>query len=290
MKKKNWFLLVSIAACMVIFLGYRAAGVIGNDTKAPDIDVNADILQVSVQDPREVLLQGVTATDNRDGDVTASLVVESVRLVDPNGTVSVGYAAFDSAGNVAKTTRRVQYIDYESPRFSLSGPMVFAEGSNFDVLSVISAQDMLDGEITHRIRATSLTEGSIAQPGTHNVEFRVTNSLGETVKLVIPVVVHAAGAYEANLTLTNYLVYVEAGSHFDAESYLDTFGRGTNKTYLKNGLPYNYSLYTEGEVDTNTPGVYSVDYSVTYTVPGMSGYDMGQSYTGYSKLIVVVEG
>ncbi len=290
MKKKSWLLLIPIAACIAIFVGYGAVDRISTDAKAPEIKISDELLYVSVNDPKEMLLQGITASDNRDGDVTSSVVVESIRLMNSEGMVNVGYAAFDSEGNVAKVNRKVQYTDYVSPRFILSEPMIFAENSNFDVLGVIKAYDQLDGNITHRIRATSLTEGSIAQPGIHNIEFRVTNSLNETVEVVIPVEVYAAGAYEANLTLTDYLVYVEAGSYFNAESYLDTFSRGTNKTYLKNGLPYSYSLYTEGEVDTNTPGVYYVDYNVTYTNPDPMAYDMDQSYTGHSKLIVVVEG
>ena len=44
-----------------------------------------------------------------DGDVTASLVVERVNLTDSDGSISVSYAAFDSAGNVAKVKRRQIY-------------------------------------------------------------------------------------------------------------------------------------------------------------------------------------
>lgn len=290
MKKKSWLLLIPIAACMVLFVGYCTIDRISTDTEAPDISVGEEMLYVSATDPREVLLQGITASDNRDGDVTASLVVENMNLLDSNGTVNVEYAAFDSEGNVAKVNRKVCFTDYMSPRFTLTSPMVFDENSNFDVLSVINAQDQLDGDITHRIRATSMSSGVITQPGIHEVEFRVTNSLNETVKLTIPVEVYKTGTYEAKLTLTDYLIYMDVGSYFDAESYLDTFSRGSNKTYLKNGIPYNYSLATEGEVDTNTPGVYCVDYNVTYMIPNQLSYDMSQSYTGHSKLIVVVEG
>ena len=290
MKKKSWLLLIPIAACVVLFMGYCMVDRISTDTKTPEIYFSDEMLQISVNDSKEMLLQGVTASDNRDGDVTASIVVESIRLINSDGTINVGYAAFDNTGNVAKATRKVKYTDYISPRFTLSEPLMFSENTNFDALSYIKAYDQLDGDITHRIRATSLSEGTITQPGIHNVEFRVTNSLNETVKLVIPVEVYAAGAYEAKLALTDYLVYIEAGSYFNPESYLDTFTRGSNKTYLQNGLPYNYNLYTEGEVDTGTPGIYYVNYSVTNTVSNQLSYEAGQTYTGHSKLIVVVEG
>ena len=51
-----------------------------------------------MRDDKSALLAGVTASDNVDGDVTAFLVVERVNLTDSDGSISVSYAAFDSAG------------------------------------------------------------------------------------------------------------------------------------------------------------------------------------------------
>ena len=55
----------------------------------------------------EELLTGVTATDETDGDVTASLVVEKVSEVG-NGTVIVTFGAQDESGNVAKASRMMK--------------------------------------------------------------------------------------------------------------------------------------------------------------------------------------
>lgn len=284
MKNRKWLHLVLILLCLMAFLGYRALDRLNTDTTAPVISIGTEALQLSVQDPETQLLQGVSARDETDGDVSASLVVESVQLEAADGLVSVRYAAFDKAGNVAKSERQVQYTDYESPRFSLSEPLVFAQNSSFDVFRIVEVQDVLDGDITHRLRATSLDETSITTVGVHDVEFRVTNSLGETVKLVLPVEVYASGAYQANLLLTDYLIYLPTGTFFDEESYLETFTAGAEKTSLLGGLPSGFSLKTTGNVDTSTPGVYSVAYTVTYNKGS------GTTCTGYSKLIVVVEG
>ena len=242
-------------------------------------------LQLSVEASHKDLLQGVTAKDQKDGDVTASLVVESVRLADSDGTVTVTYAAFDRAGNVTKATRQVQYTDYVSPRFSLRAPLVLAQNSSVDVLNLIRATDLFDGDISRNIRATSLEEISVSALGTHQVEFRVTSSLGDTVKLVLPVEVYAAGIYQASLNLTEYLIYLPAGADFDPKDYLDSFTMGMEETSLKQGVPANLSLKTTGTVDTKTPGVYSVGYTVTYKQDSTGS----RVYSGYSKLIVVVE-
>ena len=290
MRNKKWPYLLLIALCLVVFVAYRAVNQIVADTEAPKIAVDSQQLEVSVQDNKSVLLQGVTAMDNRDGDVTASLLVENIRLLDTDGTVTVTCAAFDRAGNVAKAQRQVRYTDYESPKFTLSAPLVFAQGSNFDVLNVIGAQDVMDGNIQHRIRATSLDATSVSTLGSHEVQFQVTSSLGDTAKEVFPVEVYAAGTYEAALTLTEYLVYVPVGTTFLAENYLEEFTLSQKTISLKNGLPNGYSLRTSGRVNTNSPGVYSVGFTVTYTPENEGNTQMVRKYTGYSKLIVVVEG
>lgn len=290
MKNKNWISVLLIIVCVVGYYGYRALDLARTDTKAPKIEINTERVEVSVLDPKSALLQGVTAMDNVDGDVTESVVVESISLLNRDGTISVSYAAFDSTGNVAKATREAKYTDYESPKLTLSGPLLYSYGSNFDVLSTVGATDMIDGDIQHRVRATALEEDSIATLGTHQVRFQVNNSLGDTMALELPVEVYAADTYNAGLTLTEYLIYLPVGANFNPSSYLGDFTLRGETTNLRNGLPGNYTLRTKGEVQTQQPGVYCMEYRVTYTVRNETNPNLNQEYTGYSKLIVVVEG
>ena len=50
------------------------------------------------------LLEGVTASDNVDGDVTDSLLIEKISGTG-EGSVIVTYVARDGANNVAKVSR-----------------------------------------------------------------------------------------------------------------------------------------------------------------------------------------
>lgn len=286
MKKKNWISLLLIALCLGSLMGYRALDQMRTDNKAPAITVEEKLLELSVLEPRSALLQGVTAADDRDGDVTASLVVESVQLLRGDGTVTVTYAAFDSSGNVAKVKREVRYTDYVRPRFSLSQPLLFSQ-RNYELLNMISAQDLLDGNISHRIRATALENVETGYNGTYKVLFQVTNSLGDKVEMVLPVEIYTPGALEAKLTLTDYLVYVEAGDTFNARSYLQSFVIGKDQTPLHAGVPEELKLVVSGKVDTGVPGIYEVEYRISYT-PNQIQPD--QVYTAYSKLFVIVEG
>ena len=286
MKKKDWICLLLAAVCLGVLVCYQTLGNLRTDKTAPEITMEDRVPELSVLDSREMLLQGVTARDNVDGDVTASLVVESVRLLRTDGTVTVTYAAFDRAGNVGKKTREVLYTDYESPRFSLESALLFSQ-KNYDLLSLISASDMLDGNITGRIRATALDEVVSGYSGTYRVRFQVTNSLGDTVDLVLPVEVYTPGANEASMTLTDYLIYLEDGEAFNSRAYLEEFTLGRETISLEGNLPNTMELTVSGTVDTGTPGVYEVNYQLTYCPdPNRSQ----QVYNAYSKLIVVVEG
>lgn len=287
MKKRNWLYVVLILLCLGAFFGYWALDRISTDRQPPEITFSENLLAVSALDPSSALLQGVTATDDFDGDVTASLVVESVSLADSDGTVNVSYAAFDAAGNVAKAQRQARYMDYVSPRFTLSRPLAYAQNASINLFNIVTANDMVEGDITHRIRITSLGQEALSSVGTHDVELRVSNSLGETVELVVPVEVYPTGTYDASIELTDYLVYVPVGTEFSARKYLSSFVKGSERVSLTDGVPSAYSLYISGTVDTSTPGVYPIGYRITELVNDSS---MGKPYVGYTKLIVVVEG
>ena len=289
-KKGNILLVLLIVACVAVFYGYRTLDMMRTDNDAPVIYMDAQIPEVSVKDPKSTLLQGISAEDKRDGDVTGSLVVEKVEMTDSDGTLTVSFAAFDRSGNVAKEKREAKYTDYESPKFVMRAPLLFRNGANFDVLQIVEAMDVIDGDIQHRVRATSLTDKSIDELGVHDVQFQVTNSLGDMVTYVFPVEVYDPEPYDATLTLKNYLIYVEKGGTFSAPTYLESFFFRGDEIDLRGNLPYGYSLKTEGTVNTQEPGVYPVEYRVTYTIKHETDPQLDQKYTGYSKLIVVVEG
>ena len=76
-KKTNFLLVVLLLLCIAAFIGYRALDAMRTDSRAPEIQIGDQIPEISVNDPEEALLQGIHATDDRDGDVTGSVVVEN---------------------------------------------------------------------------------------------------------------------------------------------------------------------------------------------------------------------
>jgi len=203
--KRNGLLIVLLVICLLLFGAYLVyeRSVLDKTPPLISIEEGEQMLQLSVTDDRQLLLQGVRATDDRDGDVTKQIVVESVDQLNADEQVVVTYAAFDSSGNVSKATRTVQYTDYVGPRLTLSQALVFPYSSRLDPLPFVGAEDALDGDIRHRVKATLLDESMINEEGTHPVRFRVTNSLGDTEELVIGVVdTGKAGVYPVSYTVT----------------------------------------------------------------------------------------
>lgn len=277
-KKSVWALLAATVLCCLGFGAYLFFSQRSADTTPPRISFGSDTLPVSVSASPEELLAGVTAWDDRDGDVTAGILIEGISGLSSDRCATITYAAFDRAGNVAKARRSLQYTDYHSPRFSLSAPLVFRSGTTFDLLRVMGAEDVIDGALDDRIKATLVsTESALTQEGTHLVQFRVTNSMKDTAYLTVPVVVYPAGMYNATVTLTDYLIYLKQGSRFSQLDYLDRFQKGTETISLQDPSA-EVTVSCDSDVDTSVPGTYGVQYTVK------SG-----SYTGYTRLIVVVE-
>ena len=268
---------------LIAFAGTKLHSVLMEDRTPPVISCESEVLELSVSEGEDALLRGVTAGDDRDGDLTDRVMVKGLSQLIGADTARVSYIVFDSSDNMATAQRTVRYTDYERPRFFLSRSLTFAYNSGFDLFNIVRAEDALDGNISHRVRITSMDESAIANVGVHQVQLRVTNSLGETVQLVVPVEVYPAGTYGANLTLTDYLIYLPVGAQLDAERFLHTYIRGSVKVPLQDGVPQGCMLQMKNDVQTDVPGVYTVEYRVSQTV--------GQeTYTGYAKLIVVVEG
>ncbi|MDP3952565.1 MAG: DUF5011 domain-containing protein [Microbacterium sp.] len=80
-----------------------------DDVTAPEISVPAtgEVEQGTEFDP----LEGVTATDDRDGDLTSSIEVAGTVDVDTLGDYELVYTVSDAAGNEASVTRTVTVVE-----------------------------------------------------------------------------------------------------------------------------------------------------------------------------------
>ena len=249
MKKIKIFSIILFLFSAAVYAGGRVYdGAVTDHT--PPVITGEGLIQASVADPEEKLLEGMRAEDDRGGDVTESLVVQSISGFDEEGRRTVNYAAADSSGNVGYYSRQLEYTDYRMPTFSLSAPLRFPMGTSFNICSGISAESSLDGNLSNNIKYNLDRTVSASAPGTYQIEFRVTDSAGNTSYLPTELEVYDPRDEQLEVTLTSYLVYLNVNDSFRASDYFQESEAG--------GEPD-----IESNVDTSQAGTYYVDYTVT---------------------------
>lgn len=239
------------------------------NTDIPVLENAVDILEISVNDPPEAMLQGLSAWDKTDGDLTDKIMVAAVsHFIEPS-TVNVNYVVFDSHHNADTLTRQVRYTDYTSPTFSLERNPVYQVGQSFDFLRFVHAGDCIDGDISDNIRVISNMVNNYT-PGNYPVVLEVSNSCGDTAQITLWVT-YLTKAPTAAVTLIRHIVYVQQGESFDPQQYLVAV-TDLNATHLDQTL-----VQVQGNLDINTPGCYQLVYT----------YDDG-TLSGQAPLTVVV--
>jgi hypothetical protein len=286
--KRLRMLSLILLICAAVSFGYcKVRQMQENDYMPPVINTENKTIEVSIHDEESSLLEGVTATDLKDGDVTDSIVIENISDFLTDGRRIVTYAAFDSDNNVSKTDSYLVYSDYTKPHFSLSEPLRFPMATT-SYLENVTATDCLDGDITSKIKYSSGYEIYSGVAGDYSMQLEVTNSAGDTAYLPVTFTIYDSTAYNRTpqILLKDYLVYTKTGEAVEPASYLEEvdimgvqYGITDGAQVTDTTIGRDAISIDDGGIDYQTPGVYEIVYSYTY----------GEQDTGTVRLIVVVE-
>lgn len=104
--------LSAILAC--VFFWLKGQG----DYTPPVISFPHNEITFTEGEDKDILLKGVTAIDETDGDVSDTLVVESVIPMRDELRATVIYYAKDKSNNVGKATRTVRYLTEETKEWA----------------------------------------------------------------------------------------------------------------------------------------------------------------------------
>ena len=247
---------------LAAFAAYKALDILVIDHAPPVIRMDTDIVEISVNDPRETLLSGITASDRHDGDLTSEVIIRGISQLITDDSARVYYVVFDKAGNMAVAQRTVRYTDYEKPHFSLREPLVFPQHDTIFVDDLLHASDRIDGDLSKAIRVTTQNVNT-ALEGTYSLSIMVTNSLGDSETLSLPVIVNTSSANCRQLRLSRYILYLDRGEAFDPLSMITAMYDNTGKLITTD----TDEVVIAGQVDTETTGVYNLLYTYeTYSV------------------------
>lgn len=121
---------------------------------------------------------GATASDNIDGDISASISINGNVDVNTIGSYTLSYEVSDAAGNSAATVNRiVTIVDTQAPTITLLGMQIenIEQGDTYTD-SGAAASDALDGDISANI----VVSGSVntAVLGTYVLSYDVSDASG----------------------------------------------------------------------------------------------------------------
>lgn len=231
------------------------------DIDAPVIASKEETLHLSVKATDEDMLKGVTAHDDRDGDVSSSLLIAGKSNFIEDGVIRVDYAAFDSHNNVGTYSRRVVFDDYHSPRFSSKKPLVLHSESSYD-FSFFHAEDVLSGDISYKIKILS-DSYTAASSSEYPIEIEVTNDYGDVEKLNLIMDVMTTKEYNLQYpALREYIIYIPVGEEVDLRSYLIGIRRGDEVRDFEETKFSSYDIEIDDYIDYNTPGNYIITFSL----------------------------
>ncbi|MBQ6266776.1 MAG: hypothetical protein IJK64_03295 [Clostridia bacterium] len=258
---------VTLAVFAVVFFQEKVL----TDKTIPVITVEEGVLEVKSGASDEELLAGVTAYDEKDGDLTDRVLVESIGKFSEIGYCKVTYAVGDSDHHVVTAQRQIHYTDYQPPTFYLRRALLFSIYNDVNVIGAVGAKDCLDGDISGNVIIYS-PDFETGKEGLYTLQATVQNSKGDTAEIVLPMVVDRLTRNGPQINLKEYLIYVKKGTKPDWNSYVTSTADST-------GIEAPLTIRTETDYNADKPGTYTVDYY---------GTDSLQS-VGRTRLIVIVK-
>lgn len=252
------------ALVLVIYVLFRIQQ-LNVDRTYPEITVDSDMLYVTIDATREELLSGVAAYDEKDGDLTHKIIVESISRFKEPGVSIIKYAVCDNDNHVSSVKRKLTYTNYAPPKFTLSDSLVFGVSQNINIRNILGATDLIDGDISGKVIITADEYASNVE-GVFYISAKAANSKGDMIALQLPVYVEEMSLSAPKIDLREYLVYVRCGETYRVSDNVRS-ARDAQDTDLRSYVQIDTNL------DTNTPGVYEAHYRVT-DASGRTGHEI----------------
>lgn len=252
MKKKGLFILLGLICIAVV--GGSGALFVTRDKTGPKIIVSEDRkIAYNTDSDKTVLLDGVTAIDEKDGDVSDSLRVESVRN-NEDGSLEVTYSAVDDFNNVTKLTCKVETLNQENSGEDAQEEKTEASEENQEESQENTQQEAEDKEAQNQEEA-------------NQEEVDDSNSDTDAAIAALP-------EGSPQLRLSTHQADLQVGASFQYMDYIESISDDkdeTNELYRK--------IYLTGEVNTSQAGNYEISYYVT---------DSDKNQSNIEKLTVTV--
>ena len=250
------------------------------DASAPLLTCSVSEIEAPCSVAEAELLKYVSASDEKDGNLSSEVFVESISQFIEEGVSVVNFCVSDSDGNIAKKSVRLVYTDYEKPQFVLHDDLVFAKGGTMNLSNVASVTDKFDGDITDRLY--TIVPAGEDDDSPVNILFKVTGSKGFTYQWNFKMVrldTEKLGSPLYKIKLKNNCIFVSRNSgKIDCNALVE--GVYENGRLIRGAQ----LVVDDSQVDTSRSGTYDVWFRF-YTGKGKD-----RVLAATERLIVVCEG
>ena len=276
--KKHWIVLSAVLA--VVLIGAVIYTTMNTDREGPIISVPTDDILYKEGEDTVPLLTGVTAMDEQEGDVSATLIVESVIPLSDETQAKVIYAAKDSHNNISKADRIIQYEPLPEPVVVTDPTDMAAREAAVRVAYLIAEKAKQAATVSENIvdqteetteeqatneegfngivaGAAAVTEGNRQEEELEDEPEPEPAAVPENEPASVPEPTTAptASPDAPKVTLTTKAISMYQGDAFNPYAFIaSAIDSGADVTHLVN---------TSGSVDTSKVGNYTVTYFAT---------------------------
>ena len=206
-------------------------------------------------------LDGITATDEEDGDITNDIIILSSNVdVNKEGVYVVTYEVKDKDGGKVRKNIEVTVVkplekENEAPYINASDRNI-KQGQSFNPLSGVNAYDTEDGDLTSKLKVIE-NMVDINTVGKYSVTFEVSDSEGKTTTKSINVTVDKIeGPINSAPVIYATDKVIKLDNEFDAYSNVTASDKEDGDISDKVKVIYN-------DLDINKTGLYRIIYEVT---------------------------
>lgn len=240
MSKKNVALMAVICAGLA---GGNAYMRMQTDHQGPEIICSDKVVSEYNPDMTdEELLEGVSAEDNKDGDVSDSLKVESVYEIDDSNVI-ITYVAKDKSNNITKVKRNftMKKKEDESDVKNIQPTQIPEE----DIEMGEDSEDVSDVENARN------DQSDTSQPG------ETGPAVAEQLKKEQEAMADEMPPQNPRIYLTDYYIEVSTGTSVDLLSYVKNITDDKDDVYT-----LWRKIQISGEVITSVAGTYTCTFYV----------------------------
>ena len=199
-------------------------------------------------------MEGVSAIDDYDGDITHLIQVDSTDFDDWFiGTYNIIYTVKDASDNLTTETRTIEVVDQTPPVILNANHLTYIIGDEYpDYLAGVSAFDLVDGILTQALQFDD-SEVNYNEPGVYVFYifvYDLSGNLGlftgeiEVLDLADPVILGTSYfEYTIGDATPNFMEGVTATDNVDGD--------------------LTHALSLTHNVNFTIPGIYVITYSVT---------------------------